>query len=145
VQVDIPLYDKYRLAKARETVADATHAEHDAENSRALALESQNKIARSIRELKARMEVATLDQQLSQQQLDAIVLEESRPPLPGRPALTPKDETNSRIGERERHLTLVETTFQLRQAEINLLRQTGALDNWLSNAIRNSATPALRP
>ena len=145
VQVTLPLFDKFRQAKGRETVADAKHAEHDAENSRALSLESQNKIARSIRELNARMEVATLDQQLSQQQLEAILLELSRPPLPGRPELTPKDEANSRIGERERHLTLVETTFQLRQLEINLLRQTGGLEDWLRTAVRNFATPTVRP
>ena len=145
VQVNIPLFDKFRQAKARETIADATHSEHDAENARAVSLESQNKIARSIRELQARMDVATLDQKLSQQQLDAMLLELSRPPLPGRPPLTPKDEANSRIAERERHLTLVDTTFQLRQLEINLLRQTGGLDDWLRNVVRSFATPTVRP
>jgi outer membrane protein TolC len=141
IKIDIPLFDKGRQAKARESAADAAHAQHNAEDLQQLAIDGQIKLTHSIRELHARMDVATLDQQLSQQQLDALVTELSRPPLPGRPPLTPKDEQNSRIAERERFLSLIDTTFQLRQLEINLLRQTGRLDEWLRTAISATPTP----
>ena len=140
VQVNIPLFDRGRQAKARETAADAAHLLHDAENLQRIAIEGQGRIANSLKELRARMEVATLDQQYSQLQLDALLVELSRPPLPGRPPLSPKDEQNSRIGEREKYLTLVDTTFQMRQLEINLLRQTGRLDQWLRSAVNYNPT-----
>jgi outer membrane protein TolC len=138
VSISIPLFDRTRQAKARETAADAAHLEHEAESLQRIAIEGQSKISNSIKELRARMEVATLDQQYSQLQLDALLVELSRPPLPGRPPLSPKDEQTSRISEREKYLTLIDTTFQMQQLEINLLRQTGKLDQWL----RSSATLA---
>lgn len=143
IQVNIPLFDRTRQAKARETTADAAHLQHDAEGMQRIALDGQVKISNSIKELRARMEVATLDQQLSQLQLDALSVELSRPPLPGRPPLSPKDEQTSRIGEREKYLALVDTTFQMRQLEINLLRQTGKLEQWLRSAV--TATPSPTP
>jgi Outer membrane efflux protein len=141
VQITIPLFDKDRQAKARETAADASHAQHDAENIQMLAIDGEVKLSHSIRELNARMEVATLDQQLSQQQLEALVTELSRPPIAGRPPLSPKDEQTSRIGERDRYLNLIDTTFQLRQLEINLLRQTGRLDEWIRTSVSAAPTP----
>jgi len=141
VQITIPLFDKERQAKARETVADAAHAQHNAENIQQLAIDGEVKLSRSIRELHARMDVATLDQQLSQQQLDALLTELSRPPIAGRPPLSPRDEQTSRIGERDRYLNLIDTTFQLRQLEINLLRQTGKLDEWLRTSVSATPTP----
>ena len=143
VTVDIPLFDRARQAKARESAADAAHLQHDAESLQRIALDGQVKISNTIKELRLRMEVATLDQQLSQQQLDALLVELNRPPLPGRPPLTPKDEQTSRMGEREKYLALVDTTFQMRQLEINLLRQTGRLDQWLHSAL--TATPSPTP
>jgi outer membrane protein TolC len=141
VTISIPLFDKDRQAKARETAADASHAQHDAENIQQLAIDGEVKLSHSIGELNARMEVATLDQQLSQLQLDALVTELSRPPIAGRPPLSPKDEQTSRIGERDRYLNLIDTTFQLRQLEINLLRQTGRLDEWIRTSVSTAPTP----
>jgi hypothetical protein len=48
--------------------------------------------------------------------------------------MTPKDEQNARIQERQRFLELLDADFQLRQTQINLLRQNGQLEDWLKSA-----------
>jgi outer membrane protein TolC len=139
VQITIPLFDKYHQAKARETAADAAHAFHEAENAQFLSMDGRSKLRHSLIELQARAEVAALEQQYSQLQLDALLVQLNAPSGNG-PQMTPKDEQNSRIAEREKYLTVVDTTFQLRQAQINLLRQTGQLADWLKAAARTPAT-----
>lgn len=140
VQINIPLFDRLRQTKARESAADAAHALHDAQNVRLVSLDGQTKLAHSLGELRARAEVATLEQQLAQQQLDAILVELNEAPVANRPQLTPKDEQNARISEREKYLALIDTTYQLRQAEASLLRQTGQLENWLEASSSTSTT-----
>ncbi len=141
VQVTLPLFDKVRQAKARESAADAAHALHEADSARLTFTEGQSKLARSIIELRAHAETATLQQQLAQQQLDALLVELNAPPVDNRPQLTPKDEQNARIAEREKYLAFLDATFQLRQAQISLMRQTGQLIPWL----RTVATPTFVP
>ena len=48
--------------------------------------------------------------------------------------MTPKDEQNSRIAEREKFLAYLDAGFQMKQAQINLMRQTGELETWLKSA-----------
>jgi hypothetical protein len=47
--------------------------------------------------------------------------------------MTPKDEQKARINEREKYLGVIDAGFQWRQAEIQLLRQTGKLLDWLNS------------
>ena len=142
VQISIPLFDRVRKAKARESAADASHAYHDAEALQASTRETESRLSRSLTELKAHAEVATLSQRLAQQQLDILIAQLNAPALEGHPQLTPKDEQNSRIAEREKYLAVLDAEFQLRQAEINLLRQTGQLESWLGSAVL--ASPAVK-
>jgi len=48
--------------------------------------------------------------------------------------MTPKDEQKARIAERDKYLAVIDASFQLHQAEIQLLRQTGDLETWLKPA-----------
>ena len=134
IQINLPLYDKARKAKARQTVADAAHALHEAEGNRIAVLDAQTKLSHSVAELTARAEVAQLEQQLAQQQLEVLEIQLNAPPTGSGPLMTPKDEQNQRISERDKYLQVVDTDFQLQQAEISLLRQTGRLQEWLHQA-----------
>jgi hypothetical protein len=49
--------------------------------------------------------------------------------------MTPKDEQTSRIAEREKFLKVLDADFEMRKAEINLLRQTGQLEDWVRSAV----------
>jgi outer membrane protein TolC len=143
VQINVPFFDPMRKAKARESAADAANAYYDAEQAQFLSIDSRSKLGHSIAELKARIDVAQLDQQLAQQQLDAIStqLNLSAAAATAQP-LSPKDEQNQRIAEREKYLTLIDANYELHEAEINLLHESGQLGAWLKQpSIPQAPTP----
>jgi outer membrane protein TolC len=132
VQINLPFFDMTRTAKARETAAEAAKAQHDAQNAQLDALDGQTRARHTIAELQAQQDVATLQQQLAQQQLDIVRVQlQAGTGNPNAPQMTPKDEVNAQIGERDKYLAVIDATYQLRQAEIQLLRQRGELENWL--------------
>jgi outer membrane protein TolC len=143
VQIALPIFDRLRAAKARESTADAAHAMHDAQNAQIDALDGQSRLRHSVRELESQTEVAGLRQQLAQQQLDALQ-QQLKSGNPGGPQMTPKDEQNARISEREKYLGVLDAGYQLRQAEIHLLRQTGELLTWLKSAASATAPATLQ-
>ena len=133
VQISLPLFDKSRSAKALETAAEASRALHDAQGAQLDALDGQTRIRHTVTELQAQADVAMLQQQLAQQQLDVLRVQ-LQSGNPNGPQMTPKDEQNARISERDKYLGVVDASFQLRQAEIQLLRQSGELETWLRTA-----------
>ncbi len=140
VQISIPILDRSRAAKARESAADAAHAKHDAENAQISALDGQSLLRHSIDELQAQADVATLAQKYAQQQLEVLQQQLKSGNLGGQ-QMTPKDEQNARISEREKYLGVLDANYQLRQAEIHLMRQTGQLLTWLRSTA-SAAAPA---
>ncbi len=143
INISIPLFDMGHQAKARQSMADARHAQNEAIYSRDQATEGQLKLRHSMAELSAKSELAGLDKELAQEQLDAILVQLQAPAVAGAAPLTPKDEQNARIQERQRYVEMLDAEGQLRQTGINLLRQTGELENWLkSSAGSATATPS---
>ncbi len=132
-QFNLPIFDRARRDRNRETIADASRTLHEAELAQVNAADGQSRLRHSLEELQAQSEAATLSQQLAQEQLEIIELQ-LKAPVSGVPILTPREEQNARIAERERYLTVIDANFQLRQAQISLLRQTGRLLEWLSSS-----------
>ena len=133
VQISVPLLDRTRRAKARESTADATKAMHDAEFAQINALDAQDRLSHTIELTRAQAEVASLEQQRAEEQLKILELQLASPdstPIP----MTPKDEQNARISEREKYLAVIDAAFQLHNAEVSLLRQTGHLQEWLTHS-----------
>jgi hypothetical protein len=120
-------------------MADAQHAQNEAVYHRDQATEGTLKLRHSMSELSARAELASLDKELAQEQLDAVLLQLQAPAAPGAPAMTPKDEQNARIQERQRYIEMLDAESQMRQVGINLLRQTGELENWIKNSAGSAA------
>jgi outer membrane protein TolC len=142
VQITIPLFDSARRAKARGSAADAARAEHEADTTRDQFFESRLRVQHTMAELAVRAEVAGLDQQLAKQQLDIMLVQlKAGTGNSSGTQMSPKDEQTSRIAEREKFLSVLDADFQMRQAQINLLRQTGGLDAWLRLASQTSGTP----
>lgn len=135
VEITIPIFDAVHKAKARESAAEAARAQHEADSARNQFLEGRLKIRRATAELAARAEVASLDQQLAKEQLDVMLVQlNAGSGNTSGAQMTPKDEQNSRIAEREKYLTYLDAGFQMKQAQINLMRQTGELETWLKSA-----------
>ena len=142
VQVNLPLFDKSRSDKASETAAIAARALHDAQAAEIDALDGQSKARHAIAELQAQADVATLQQQLAQQQLDVLRQQlQLGTGNPNGPQMTPKDEQKARIDERDKYIALLDATFQFRQAEVQLLRQTGQLITWIGAGNKTPNAP----
>jgi outer membrane protein TolC len=145
VSITLPVLDKVRQAKARETMAEAVHAEQQVQIDRQQFFEGRLKIRHNIAELQAKAELASLDRDLAQEQLDVILVQLQSNSAGGQP-ITPKDEQNARIAERQRTIDMLDAEFQLRQAEVSLLRQTGGLADWLKQAgLLGSGQPSPLP
>ena len=132
IQITLPILDYTHKAKARQAAADAVRATHEADQERDQFTEGRLRTQRSTLELAARAEVASLDQELARQQLDILELQ-LQTTATGAAPMTPKDEQNARLTERDKYLALLDAQFQMRQAQIDLLRQTGDLESWLKS------------
>jgi outer membrane protein TolC len=134
VSIQVPFFDRTHKAKAGESLADAEHADHTVELLRSQETETRTKLRHSIAELAAKAELAELDQGIAQDQLNATLVQlTSGSGRDSAPPMTPKDEMNARIQERQHYLEMLDATFQLRQAQISLLRQTGQLQSWIQS------------
>jgi outer membrane protein TolC len=146
VEISLPVFDMVHKAKARESAAEATRALREADVARDQFLDGRLRTQHATAELSARADVAALDQQLAQQQLDVMLVQlKAGTGNSAGVQMTPKDEQNSRIAEREKYLTVLDTAFQMRQAQINLLRQTGELESWLKMAAQVQPVDAPKP
>jgi outer membrane protein TolC len=137
VQITVPLYDVAHRAKEREAAADAAHAQHEADTIRDQFFDSRLRARHTAAELSTRAEIASLDQQLAQQQLEVSIvqLKAGSGNLSG-PQMNPKDEQTARIAEREKFVAFLNANFEARQAAISLMRATGELEAWIAAAMR---------
>ncbi len=140
LEITIPMFDAGHKAKARESMADAVHAQQQALFARDQELEGRIKLEHSTAELAAREELASLDRDMAQEQLDVILVQLKATPSSSAP-ITPMDEENARIQERQRFIDLVDATYQLRDAQLSVLRQTGQLEIWLKSVAAVDGAP----
>jgi outer membrane protein TolC len=146
VQITVPLYDMAHRARAREAAADAAHAEHEADTIRDQFFDSRLRARHTAIELSTRAEIASLDQQLAQQQLEVLLvqLKVGSGNLSG-PQMSPKDEQTARIAEREKFVAVLNANFEAQQAQINLLRATGDLESWIATAVKAQPSAPAKP
>lgn len=135
-QVQLPFFDRSRKAKARESLVDAQHAEHTVEFLREQQSATRVKLEHLITELATKAELAELDQGIAQDHFNIILVQLTAGNGSGAdPPKTPKDEMNVRIQERQRYLEMLDAKFQLREAQIHLLRQTSQLERWIQSVV----------
>jgi outer membrane protein TolC len=137
LQFTFPFFDFVLRAKARGTAADALRATVEAEQAR-----KQNDIqiatlTGSLRELDALAEVASLKQQIADEQLKTVLaqleLGNGAETGPGaQPQLTPKAEQLARIDERQKYEESLDASLDLAKARLSLLRALGHMEDWLN-------------
>ncbi len=145
VHVQVPLYDRTRSDRAHASAADAARAQSQAEIDRNEFLDGRFKLQQSAVVLVARQEVARLDHALAQAQLEALQEQIQNATGNGAAPLTPKDEKNAQIAERQKLLDMLSSEHSLEETEINLMRQNGDLETWLKNAVPLQVSPAVKP
>jgi outer membrane protein TolC len=142
LNIMVPLFDASHRARARVGTAEAVHAEHQALIDRRQYREELLKLSHSLAELQTRAQLASIDRDIAQQQLNVVLfqLNTSGSARPNIPPMTPEDEQNARILERQRYVDMLEAEFQLRQADIHYLKQTQQLSQWLTHDIVPTTT-----
>jgi outer membrane protein TolC len=136
LQITIPFFDFALRAKAKETAAEALRAKVEAEQA-----QRQNEIqiatlTGSLRELDTLAEIATLKQQIADEQLKSVLaqleLGNGSGSGPGaQPQLSPKAEQLARIDERQKYQDALDAGFDLSKARLSLLRALGHMEDWL--------------
>jgi hypothetical protein len=85
--------------------------------------------------LRAQQKVARLQSDYAQENVDAVVTQlQNGSGNPNATQLTPRDEQKARIEERRRFVDKLEADFQLMQAEIQLQRSLGTIEDWAMQA-----------
>jgi len=132
VQITFPIFDATLRAKARESAAEAQRASAQADQTKFQTSEQVHSLRHSLRELAAQQRIAQLRSELAQDQLEAIQAElQNGSGSPGASPVTPRDEQQARIQERERYLDALGANFQMIKAELTLARSLGNIQDWV--------------
>ena len=142
IQITLPLFSASLRDKARGSAADAVHALAQADQLRDQTGEQALQLQKSLQELSAQEEVAQLQSDLSESELQTVMAQlKSGSGSATGPQLTPKDEQQARIQERQRYLDLLDTRFELTRAQLNLLRTMGTIEEWAKSPAQPPAQP----
>lgn len=131
IQIKVPLFDVSLKARARESSAEAARAAAQADQARDVATEQVFQLQKSLSELAAQQRVAQLQAELSQEQLDVIVTQLANGSgSPNGPVITPKDEQQAHILERQRYEEVLDANYAVTRAELSLMRSIGTIEAW---------------
>jgi outer membrane protein TolC len=134
--IQIPIYDRSKKDKSRETAAESLRATVEAEQAQRQNDVQIATLSANLRELSALAEVASLKQQIATEQVKTVrtSLESGNgagtdPGAP--PQQSPKAEQQALIDERQKTIDALDTGFDLTKARLGLLRALGHMDDWL--------------
>jgi outer membrane protein TolC len=124
VAIRFPILNSSQRAAADAARAEALKAQKEAQNAKDQVSSETLKLQRSVQELSAARDVSRIEHQLAE--TDVAAAHEKIQSG----AATLKDEQSSRITEHDRYVAYIDSTFQLDKSQVQLLRQTGELENW---------------
>ena len=137
ISITVPLFNMELRAQARASAADALRAKVEAEQA-----ERQNEIQiveldSSLRELETETEIASLKQQIADEQLKTVTtqleLGNGAGNAAGAPAPpSPQAEQQALIDERAKYEDALDARLQLSEARLSLLRALGHMQDWLN-------------
>ena len=125
VVIRFPFLNFSQQARARAADADALFAQKQAEDAKNKVSERTLKLQRSVQQLAAAREVMDLEYQIAKSNLEATHVRVDAG------SATLHDEDDARSQASERYAVLQDAKFELQQARIALLRETGDLAAWV--------------
>jgi outer membrane protein TolC len=122
--IRFPIFNRPQKDSANAARFDAYKARQEARNVKEQVSAETLRMQRSIQQLMAARDVAQLEHQISQSDIDTAHerIEAGSGSL--------KDEENARVAEHQRYTVYLSATFDLDKAQVQLLRQTGELETW---------------
>jgi len=125
VSIRFPFFSPTQKAHAEAADADALHAKKEAENAKNQLSEETLRLQRSVEQLAAAQQVADLEYQVAQSNLEAIQVRADTA------SGNIHDLEDARTQTNQLYNSLQDTNFELTRARISLLRATGELADWV--------------
>jgi outer membrane protein TolC len=128
VVMRLPFLNPQQRAKAQTAAADALRAKSETDAVRNQVSAQTLKVQRSLPQLAAARDVAKLEWELAQGDLDAVTAKLQT----GTANL--RDQENARIEVNDKYATYLDTTFEYDKARLQLMSMTGDLQGWAASA-----------
>lgn len=124
VAIRFPFFNLSQRAHAAAADAEAVQARHQAEEVKNKVSNETRKLQREVAQLAAAREVARLEYELARADVDTVQTKVQAG------SATLRDEANARLVEGQRYSAFLDASYQLEQAQMQLLRSTGELEQW---------------
>jgi outer membrane protein TolC len=124
VAIRLPFFNMSQSAHAAAADAEAVQARHEAEEARNKVSNQTRKLQHETTQLAAAQEVARLEYQLARAEVDAVQIRVQAG------TATLRDEADARLAEGQKYSGYLDASYQLEQAQMQLLRSTGELEKW---------------
>ena len=137
IGIRFPILNFTQRARAAGADAEAIKARKQVDQIKNTVSEETLKLQRAVRQLAAAQEVAQLEYQLAQSDVETTQIRAQSGtagpnPTEGGPnqTVTARDVSNARIQAADKYSQYLDTTFEYDKARLQLLRATGELDTW---------------
>jgi outer membrane protein TolC len=124
IVIRLPFLDSTQRARAAQAKADAIRSGRDAEQARQKVSLETLRLQRGVQELSAAVDVAQLEYEMAQSELEAVEIR-----LKAETG-TLRDEQDARSKVEQTYDALIDANFALDKARVQLLRSTGELEQW---------------
>ncbi len=122
--IRFPFLNFAQKARAEAAEAEATRAQKEAEQVKFDVAANTLKLQRAVQQLTAARDVAKLEYQLAASDTQAVMARVEAG------AATIRDQENARLAENQKYSALLDMTFELDKAQMQLLRATGQIERW---------------
>ncbi len=124
LNIRFPFFNPVQKAKAEQAKADAQIADKQEELTRQKVREDALQLQRSLRQLSAARDVAKLEWEVAQGDLEGV---KARVQTGG---VNTRDVQNAQLDTDNKQAAYLDAEFELSRAELQLLRMTGELEDW---------------
>lgn len=124
VAIRFPFLNLSQRAHAQAADAEAAKARKQAEDARDQVSTETLKLQRAVEQLSAAAEVARLEHELAQADVDTVQTRLQA----GQATL--RDAENARLAESDKYAAFLDASYQLEKTQMQLLRATGELEKW---------------
>lgn len=124
VEIRFPFLNKGQKDHSEAAYAEALRSRKDVDAAKEQVSTETLKLQRTVAQLSAAREVARLEYQLAQNNTQATQTKVEA----GQATL--RDQQQAQLDENDRYSTLLDATYELDKAQMQLLKQTGELEKW---------------
>lgn len=137
VEINFPIFDAGKRAKARESAADAARATAEADQARNQTTEQVETLRHSLKELRAQQRIMQLQSRLAEEQVETVEAElQNGTGSPNAAPVTPKEMQLASIELEQRRTDLLNANLSVMRAQLTLLRSIGGIEDWANSTTK---------